>query len=160
MATMFFSWLGIDFLHIFSKNMFHEWYASVFPILNSAWFVSSVIELPTAKSFNSTALLTATNSSPGHLFHPTPTSKCTTTFVNCFPWPTVMPWLLCIDSDLHDISGIAVIEQHFFLHCCNVRILWVQPKDVPSSLNNELGGYFLLRLWFTMETLVSVLLLR
>jgi hypothetical protein len=46
--------------------MFCERYASVFPILNSAYFVSSVIELPTTKSFNSTALLTATNSSPGH----------------------------------------------------------------------------------------------
>jgi hypothetical protein len=48
---------------------------------------------------------------------------------------------LCIDSDLHIVSGIAVIEQHFFLHRCNARILWSQPKDVPSSLNDELGGY-------------------
>jgi hypothetical protein len=57
-----------------------------------------------------------------------------------------MPWLLCIDSDLHIISGIAVIEQHFFLHCCNACILWARSKDVPSSLNDELEGYFLRRL--------------
>jgi hypothetical protein len=47
---------------------------------------------------------------------------------------------------LHIISGIAVIEQHFFLHRCNARILRAWPKDVPLSLNNELGGYFLRRL--------------
>ena len=106
--------------------MFRARYASVFPIINSACFVSSVIELPTATLSYYTALLTATNSSPGHLFPPTPTGKCTTTFVNCFPRPTVMPWLLCIDSDLHIISVIALIEQHFFLHCHVKRGLGIQ----------------------------------
>ncbi len=143
-------WILIFFLFLPRTCFVHGMH--VFPIINSACLVSSVIELSTAKSFHSTALLTATNSSPGHLFPPTPTGKCTTTFENCFPWPTVMPWLLCIDSDLHNISGVAVIEQHFYSHRCNARILLAWQKDVPSSLNDELGWYFLCRLWCTMET--------
>ena len=57
MATIVGCLLGIDFLLVSSKNKFCAWYASVFPIFNSACFVSSVIELPTAKSINLPGLL-------------------------------------------------------------------------------------------------------
>ena len=83
----------------------YTWYAFFLPI-----FLKACLESPTA-----IALLIATISKPGQLFL-WEIGRCTTTFLNCFPCPTVMPWLLWIDSDLQSCNSMALIEQHFLSH--------------------------------------------
>ncbi len=129
MASLVYSCDGSDLCLMSCKNNFRVLYALVLPIFNRSCIVNCDNVFPIAKSFSSTAMLVATNSSPGRLFPLT--GKYTITFWNCFPSPTVIPWLLCIESALHTCSGIAVIEQHFFSHC-----------RFTSGIGTYVGGIF------------------